>query len=156
MTYEVIKECQALNIHQNTIDDLVYKFHDAIGWDAHKESLLPSSLLSSGTWEQVLEASTVAIEGTGTEVGGEGNGNECVIPDLRGKISYWHNHLGDIHGDDRPLIDDLSGFIQGLKKEGFIISICTSDDRNATDCCIRNWGLEGLIDVSSNVAELAR
>lgn len=33
--------------------------------------------------------------------------------------------------------------------EGIIIAICTSDDRRATNACVKNWKLEGHIDVSN-------
>eukprot|EP00979_Chaetoceros_neogracilis_P003624 scaffold629_cov257-Chaetoceros_neogracile.AAC.14 len=58
--------------------------------------------------------------------------------------------MGDIHANDEPLVSDLAGLMRTLKQqcEGILIAICTSDDRRATNACIKNWGLEDLIDFS--------
>mmetsp|Transcript_22457 Transcript_22457/g.27518 ORF Transcript_22457/g.27518 Transcript_22457/m.27518 type:complete len:182 (+) Transcript_22457:590-1135(+) len=39
-------------------------------------------------------------------------------------------------------------FMSIFKKQGIRVAICTSDDRAATNHCIRNWGLEQIIDFS--------
>ena len=66
-------------------------------------------------------------------------------------MEFWNKNLGDIHANDKPLVDDLPGLMSDLKQqcEGVIIAICTSDDRRATNACVKNWKLEGHIDVSN-------
>ena len=137
MTHIILEECQKIGQTAEQMDQLIHNFHDAIGWDPLDQALLPSSYLSSGTWGQILHATTLVLDA----------GN---IPDAKEKVQFWHDNLGDIHANDKPLIDDLPGFMSILRQqyEGVLIAICTSDDRRATDSCIKNWKLQDHIDVS--------
>lgn len=137
MTNVILDECQKTDLSAEQMDQLIRNFHTAIGWDPLHEALLPSSYLSSGTWGQILHATTLVLD--------EGN-----IPDAKEKVQFWHDNLGDIHANDKPLIDDLPGFMSILRQqyEGVLIAICTSDDRSATNSCIKNWKLQDYIDVS--------
>ena len=38
-----------------------------------------------------------------------------------------------------------------FRQRGLYIAICTSDDREGTEACIKNWGLHDSIDVSAFV-----
>ncbi len=105
----------------------VDKFHSAIGWDNNNNCLLPSAPLSAGTWGEILDLTTQALLESGT------------IPNAVEKVKSWHENLGDIHSDDKALIPDLKGYMEHLKANGFLISICTSDDRRATNDCIKAW-----------------
>lgn len=137
MTNVILDECQKTDLSAEQMDQLIRNFHTAIGWDPLHEALLPSSYLSSGTWGQILHATTLVLD--------EGN-----IPDAKEKVQFWHDNLGDIHANDKPLIDDLPGFMSILRQqyEGVLIAICTSDDRSATNSCIKNWKLQDYIDFS--------
>lgn len=143
MTRCLIEECQRKNLDPVKAEQLISAFHTAAGWNPVDECLLPSSFLSSGTWSQILDATAVVLEKFG---------NGCIA-DPREKVEYWHNNLGDIHANDKPLVADLAGFMSDLKEqyEGIIIAVCTSDDRRSTNACIKNWGLEDLVDVSENM-----
>lgn len=132
-----------MNLDPVQAEQLVSEFHTSAGWNPVDECLLPSSFLSSGTWSQILDATAVVLETFG-------NGR---LANPREMVEYWHNNLGDIHANDKPLVADLAGFISDLKQqyEGIIIAVCTSDDRRSTNACIQSWGLEDLIDVSENM-----
>ena len=132
MTHRISEECHSSNVQ---VEQVIERFHIGIGWDTHTNNLRASALLSAGTWEQVLTATTESLDA-------------FDIPNAREKVEYWHTHLGDIHANDKPLIPDLPGFMSYFKQMGIIVAICTSDDRKATDACVRNWGLDGLIDYS--------
>ena len=139
MSLRVVEECKN---HQNLgdkVEEVLKSFHSAIGWNNDCAKLLPSAFVASGTWGQILAACATSLE-------------EFGIGNAREKVDSWHNDLGDIHVDDRTLIPDLPGFMSYFKQHGTIIAICTADDRKATDACIKNWGLEGLIDVSRFVS----
>jgi len=124
--------------HDEILRQTIDCFHKAIGWDNSNCCLEPSAPLSAGSWSDILELTREALTRCGS------------ISNVDEKVMYWHENLGDIHANDKPLIPDLKEFMQSLKDSGFIISICTSDDRNATNSCIRNWGLDNIIDVSES------
>lgn len=130
----IYEECER-SCFLNT-DQVLESFHKAIGWNITKNDLMPSALLSAGTWTDIVNATIGCLE-------------EFSIADASQKVKYWHDNMGDIHANDRPLILDLPGFVEYFRQLGIIVAICTSDDRKATDACIRNWNLEHLIDVSN-------
>ena len=119
-----------------TTKECVTRFHTAIGWNEKEKSLEGSAPLAAATWDEIVQLSSSALA-------------SCGIKDAYIKVKKWHENLGDIHADDKPLIPNLSGFMKHLRQQGLYIAICTSDDRQATEACIRNWGLNDLIDVSS-------
>lgn len=116
-------------------DKVLKAFYEAIGWNMTDNNLMPSALLSRGTWTEILDATIGCLQVFG-------------VMDAAQKVQYWHDNLGDIHANDKPLIPDLPRFVEYFRQLGIIVAICTSDDRRATDSCIRNWNLENLIDVS--------
>lgn len=122
--------------HKSKLKFTVDKFHHAIGWNNTNQSLYPSSMLSAGSWSDILEVTWDSLIQAET------------IANAEEKVNYWHENLGEIHGDDKPLIPDLKGFMKSLKDSGYLVSICTSDDRKSTDSCIQSWDLESCIDVS--------
>lgn len=135
----IYEECERCFL--NT-DKVLEAFHKAIGWNIIENDLMPSALLSAGTWTDILNATIGCLEIFG-------------VVDASQKVKYWHENMGDIHANDRPLIPDLPGFVEYFRQLGMIVAICTSDDRRATDACIRNWNLENLIDVSIDDDEVA-
>ncbi len=109
------------------LTDTLNRFHSSIGWDNINNCLLPSAPLSAGTWSEVIDLTCTALLESGT------------ISNSVEKVKSWHSNLGGIHSNDKPLIPDLKGFLECLKSNGFLISICTSDDRKATNDCIKAW-----------------
>lgn len=140
MTKCIIEECKASQLCQDEIEKITADFHHEIGWNPVKEVLLPSSFLSSGTWEQILDKTANSLE----------NYSNDLLFDVREKVEDWNENLGDTHANDKTLVDDLPGLMTSLRQQypGIAISICTSDDRRATDACIKNWNIGEHIDVS--------
>lgn len=105
-----LSNIQHLEIMNKTID----RFHGAIGWDNVKCKLQPSAPLSAGTWGEILALTCDSLITSGS------------INNPSEKVHLWHNNLGDIHSNDKPLIPDLRGFMKTLKDHGLIVAICTS------------------------------
>lgn len=145
MTESILLECQNMNLSNGNIEKIVSQFHHDIGWNPINESLSPSSLLSSGTWGQILDATALAIEK-------HTNGD---LRNIREKVELFNANMGDTHANDKPLVDDIQGLLTLLKHQnrGLLIAICTSDDRRSTNSCIKNWQIEKHIDVSSKAFE---
>jgi beta-phosphoglucomutase-like phosphatase (HAD superfamily) len=137
MSQRIAEECKNHNLESHQILSILSIFHSTVGWDAVNEIILPSAIVSSGTWQRILDATVGVLNGH--------------IANAQQKVEYWHDTMGDIHANDEPLVSDLAGLMRTLKQqcEGILIAICTSDDRRATNACIKNWGLEDLIDVST-------
>lgn len=142
MTKCIVNECQRTALSQNQITELIIRFHSSIGWDPVHKCLLSSSLLSSGTWGQILEATSQVLD----------KYSEGQISNTHEKVLFWNSNLGDIHANDKPLVDDLVGFFSHLRSlnEGVTLAICTSDDRRSTNSCMKNWNIEEYIDVSAS------
>jgi phosphoglycolate phosphatase-like HAD superfamily hydrolase len=122
--------------HEEILFKTVNMFHNAIGWDSINGQLLPSAPLSAGSWNDILKLSSDALVQS-----------NCISNAIE-KVQHWHENCGDVHANDKTLIPDLPGFMKSIKDIGLLVAICTSDDRKATDQCIRNWGLENYVDVS--------
>ncbi len=125
---------------RSEIDDILSTLYKALGWDSQKQCLQPSAPLAAGTWEEILSITTKVLI-------------DCGLfdnDDISSKVRYWHENLGNIHGNDEPLVD-LPALMGLLREKNLLVSICTSDDRKATNQCISSWNLDGLIDVSSAV-----
>jgi phosphoglycolate phosphatase-like HAD superfamily hydrolase len=135
MTSAVQHKCSSSGISAIHAKKIVSNFHDSIGWDATVNGLKPSALLSAGTWNEIVDISASSLF-------------EAGLPIEHREVLGWHQNLGDIHSEDLPLIKNMPRFLQHLKHHGIIISICTSDDRVATNACMQNWGITDLVDFS--------
>ena len=135
MTLKIEGDCSLNGISVQDTRMIIERFHASVGWDTQKNELIPSALLAAGTWEEVLTATAVSLEVSG-------------VSNARTKVNEWHGTLGEIHANDEMLIPNLPEFISYFREIGILVAICTSDDRKATEACIRNWKLNGLIDVS--------
>ena len=135
MTSAVRYKCTSLGIAIAHTEQIISSFHDAIGWDASVNGLKPSAPLSAGTWNEIVDLSASSLFEAGLRIEHE-------------EVLGWHQNLGDIHSEDLPLIKNMPRFLQHLKHHGILISICTSDDRKATNACMQNWGITHLVDFS--------
>ncbi|KAL7431888.1 hypothetical protein ACHAXH_002881, partial [Discostella pseudostelligera] len=135
MTSAVHQKCASVGISTIHTERIISTFHDAIGWDASINGLKPSAPLSAGTWNEIVELSSSSLFEAGLRIEHE-------------EVLGWHQNLGDIHSEDLPLIKNMPRFLQHLKHHGIMISICTSDDRAATNACMQNWGIADLVDFS--------
>jgi DNA polymerase/3'-5' exonuclease PolX len=77
--------------------------------------------------------------------------SEGRISNTQEKVMFWNSNLGDTHANDKLLVDDIVGLFSRLRsmKKDIILAICTSDDRRATNSCLRNWNIEEHIGVSA-------
>lgn len=135
MTQNIHSRCITSNISPERTANIITTFHDSIGWDAVVEDVTPSAPLSAGTWDEIVKLSAAALLDAGLDVTVE-------------ETQEWHEHLGDIHAQDAPLIKNLPAFLKHFKRYGILISICTSDDRRSTEACMRNWNIGDLVDFS--------
>ena len=115
--------------------EIISRFHDSIGWDAVVSDVTPSAPLSAGTWDEIVSIAASSLINSGLSV-------------ERREVLGWHEHLGDIHSEDQPLIKNLPRFLRYFQYHGVMIAICTSDDRPSTDACMRNWEITDLVDHS--------
>lgn len=135
MTSTVRHKCDAVGFSSTHTERIISIFHEAIGWDASVHGLKPSAPLSAGTWNEIVEISASSLFQAGLHIDHE-------------EVLGWHKNLGDIHSEDLPLIKNMPRFLQHLKHHDIMISICTSDDRAATNACMQNWGITDLVDFS--------
>ena len=135
MTRNVHSKCLATNIPSSQAEQIISKFHQSIGWDSVVNDLMPSAPLSAGTWDEIVNITAASLFDAGLNVAVE-------------EVRDWHRRLGDIHAEDPPLIKNLPGFLKHFKHHGILVSICTSDDRVATNACMRNWNIADLVDYS--------
>mmetsp|Transcript_36081 Transcript_36081/g.82359 ORF Transcript_36081/g.82359 Transcript_36081/m.82359 type:complete len:291 (+) Transcript_36081:241-1113(+) len=135
MTSKVGSKCSNAGISTSQTERIVSNFHKSIGWDAILDDVVPSAPLSAATWPEIVQLSANSLSSSGLDVGVD-------------EVSAWHQNLGDIHAEDKPLVDDLPRLLKHFKYHGIIISVCTSDDRASTNACLRNWGIAHLVDYS--------
>jgi HAD superfamily hydrolase (TIGR01509 family) len=135
MTSEVKRKCIDNGISRVKTEHIISNFHQAIGWDAAIDDVVPSAPLSAATWSEIVGVSAASLFDSGLNV----DAHEVLL---------WHQNLGDIHAEDEPLVKNLPRLLAHFKHHGIIISICTSDDRASTNTCMRNWGISHIIDYS--------
>ncbi len=136
MTVCVERKCTAYGLSSSDTERILSKFHLSVGWDSLIDDVVPSAPLSAGTWEGIIELSTEALIEAGLNVDSQ-------------EVREWHDRIGDLHSEDPPLIPHLPQFLRQFKIDhGILIAICTSDDRRATNSCMRNWNIDGLVDYS--------
>ena len=122
--------------HTNQINTIIARLYKELGWDNLNQRLQPSAPLAAGTWGEILGIMTQVLVDS-----------QSFDTNIAAKVLDWHDNLGNIHGNDEPLVD-LPRLMTFLKERNLIVAICTSDDRRATNQCMSSWNIEGLIDVS--------
>ena len=125
----------------NDIGQCLSKIHSAIGWDYQKRNILPSALLASGTWEEILEEFAENL----TDAIGN-NSTRCR--EILDKVASWHAEIGSLHSNDAPIIDNLPAVIQTCQSHDLIVAVCTSDDRKSTDAALGHWNIASLVNYS--------
>ena len=115
MTNEVKRKCSATGIPSSQVDEIISKFYEAIGWCVVVKDVKPSAPLSAGTWDEIVAITAASLTDSGLPVDYE-------------EVFEWHQHLGEIHAEDQPLLHNLPRFLKHFKHHGILISICTSDD----------------------------
>lgn len=124
-----------MNLSREKTNFIISSFYSVVGWSVETGGVVPSAPLSAGSWADIIDLTAECLSSLGLRVGND-------------EVSCWHESLGDIHTQDPPLISNLPHFLMNLKRQGIMISICTSDNRSSTTACIRNWHIEHLVDYS--------
>ena len=138
-------------LHQN--------FYDKVGWDSENDQVTPSAPVAAGTWEQITDIVYEFLMehrdqfGYGVHRRSNNNNNEeddssSVESTLRRLAKEWSYGLDDLHGGDDPVIDNLRGMMEECHEMGYLVAVCTSDDRAGTDQALKAWGIDTVVDVS--------
>mmetsp|Transcript_43100 Transcript_43100/g.131257 ORF Transcript_43100/g.131257 Transcript_43100/m.131257 type:complete len:234 (-) Transcript_43100:413-1114(-) len=135
MTKQLVGELERLEKSESEVDDNVSQFHHVLGWDAAAEDFVPSAAIAAGTWEESLVASSSLFSDMG-------------IDDAEEKVRFWHVDMGDLHGLDSPLVDNVRDVIMECRDFGLKVAVCTSDVRVSTDLALTKWNVIDLIDYS--------
>ena len=148
----------------SSITTTIHNFHTVIGWDPQTECLTEDSLLSSGTWQQILDATTNVLvernleaETTALQQQQQPSAVASSRERIRTHVERLHASVGEIHADDTPVVAELANVLTELKTQlrtvyattldEVLFAMCTSDDRRATTACLHNWNITDLIDV---------
>ena len=114
----------------------VGRLYDAIGWDAEAQAARPSALLSAGTWEEIIAASSASLQRS-----------HPPLADASALVSRWSGQLEGLHACDSPVIADLPGFLRRCRDVyGLTVAVCTSDSRHSTEQALHNWDVTSLVD----------
>jgi phosphoglycolate phosphatase len=116
-----------------TVNEHVAHFHSIIGWDAAKDDVVPSAPVAAGTWEEQVGAISAMLERIG-------------LP--RHLAKEWDGELGNVHGDDDPVISNLKEMLLQCQELGLRVAVCTSDDRRPTDQALSRWDIANLVEYS--------
>ena len=140
-------------LHQN--------FYDKVGWDSENDQVTPSAPVAAGTWEQITDIvyeflmehrDQFGYGGVHRSRSNNNNNSEedpsSVEASLRKLAKEWSYGLDDLHGGDDPVIDNLKGMMEECHEMGYLVAVCTSDDRAGTDQALKAWGIDKLVDVS--------
>ncbi|CAB9497377.1 haloacid dehalogenase-like hydrolase [Seminavis robusta] len=120
--------------------NLTKQFHTQIGWDAARDNVVPSAPVAAGTWDDIVGLVYSFLMDL------ENEWNVTII--TKELTLQWHEELGDLHGQDTPLMDDLPGMMRACQELGYTVAICTSDDRNGTDKAMKGWGIDNVVQFS--------
>lgn len=131
MAQKLTNELVLTNSFEN-IASHVNTFYSAFGWDLILDDLIPSAPLAAGTWCEQIKMASALFDQFGID---------------SSKAIKWHSDLGNLHENDPPVIRSLRETILSIRQKGFLVAVCTSDDRHATDAALLNWDLMDLIDV---------
>ena len=126
-------------------NEILEPFHQLIGWDASQNDVTPSALLASGTWDEIIQDVYSFIDGYQSSSSSSTGGDEKVSFQ---DVQEWHDQLGELLAEDPPLVENLRGLILQCKALGYIIAVCTSDDRGPTDASLKFWKIDDLVDYS--------
>jgi phosphoglycolate phosphatase-like HAD superfamily hydrolase len=140
----------AVQVPQAKQEILIRQFHAKIGWNAERCNVVPSAPVAAGTWNDVVELVHAFL------IENQDLLNTPTSTIARDLAQQWHDELGDLHAADAPLVEDLAGLMKACRQLGYIVAICTSDDRHATNLAMKAWKIDGLVDASICGDEVAQ
>ncbi|KAG7343274.1 phosphatase/phosphohexomutase [Nitzschia inconspicua] len=118
---------------------IIQELYNHLGWDVERDDVVPSAPVAAGTWDGIV---SIVFEFL---VSKQSKLNTYVTLDL---VKQWHHELGNLHGQDAPVIDNLRSMILACQSLGYLVAICTSDDRPATDAAMKAWNIDDIVDAS--------
>jgi phosphoglycolate phosphatase len=130
---------------------LIEDFYQKVGWDSIQDQVVPSAPVAAGTWDQIceivyrylLEHKTYFLwENRGDD---DDTSSSTILHDM---AKEWTYGLDDLHSGDDPVIDDLKQMMEECHRMGYLVAVCTSDDRVSTDIAMKRWGVDQVVDVS--------
>lgn len=126
------------NHKRKDIETMLADFYVTMGWNILKDDVLPSAPVAAGTWDDIISLMYQFLIT---------HQDQMDIIVTRALVEEWHEELGDLHGQDAPLLDDLRGLLLSCRRLGYRVGICTSDDRKETEIAIKAWHIGDLVDV---------
>jgi phosphoglycolate phosphatase-like HAD superfamily hydrolase len=111
-------------------DREIQEYHRQLGWDGRK--LVPSAPLAADTWEASIDKTARFLR----------------VSNAYSIVDAWHREMGDLHGQDQPIIDQLPTMLETCRNMGWKIAVCTSDQREPTNQALKAWGIDSLVQVS--------
>lgn len=126
------------NHKRKDTETMLADFYVTMGWNILKDDVLPSAPVAAGTWDDIISLMYQFLIT---------HQDQMDIVVTRALVEEWHEELGDLHGQDAPLLDDLRGLLLSCRRLGYRVGICTSDDRKGTEIAIKAWHIGDLVDV---------
>ena len=68
-------------------------------------------------------------------------------------VQKFSTELADLHSSGPPVLEDLRAMMLACQRMGYLVAICTSDDRAGTDLAIKSWGIDTVVDVSVDFSD---
>lgn len=130
---------QILTVQKDGQHYIIQELYDHLGWDLARDNVVPSAPVAAGTWDDIVSIVFDFL------VSQQSNLSVDASLDL---VRQWHQELGDLHGQDSPVIDDLRSMMMACQEMGYLVAVCTSDDRAATDAAMKAWHIEDIVDAS--------
>ncbi|KAL3921975.1 MAG: hypothetical protein SGILL_002461 [Bacillariaceae sp.] len=123
---------------EEKIDEILQEFYDGLGWNITIDNVNPSAPVAAGTWDGIV---TIVYEFLVKHK------DKCSMNITLDTVQRWHRELGNLHGQDAPVVDDLRGILMKCQAMGYLVAVCTSDDRAATSVALRSWNIDDLVSV---------
>lgn len=137
MSSQIRRNMAATSTHIAQI--ILEDFYGRIGWNSAEDDVFPSAPVAAGTWDDIVTLLHQFLLANQDNL-------KCSVS--RELAHEWHAELGDLHGQDTPLLDDLKGMMMACQQLGYTVGICTSDDRHGTEAAISGWQIRDVVDVS--------
>jgi phosphoglycolate phosphatase-like HAD superfamily hydrolase len=118
---------------------ILQELYDDLGWNTAIDSVNPSAPVAAGTWGGAVKIVHDFLMR---------HKDKCKTNVTTEAVQYWHHQMGDLHGLDEPLIKNLRGMIQECHSLGYLVGVCTSDDKSATAVALKSWGIDDLINAT--------
>ncbi|KAL3911662.1 MAG: hypothetical protein SGILL_007193 [Bacillariaceae sp.] len=138
---------RARDVLESANDDIIQELYEDLGWNTTIDNVIPSAPVAAGTWGGAMQIVYDFLQRHKDKC------NSIVTLEM---VQEWHHELGDLHGQDEPLIDDLRGMLEQCQAMGYLVAVCTSDDKAATKVALKTWGVDDVVNVTICGDEVAQ